>query len=299
MPTVLIADDSPTLRRIVGDGARARGLHRRRRPRTASRPCRRVFRTQPDAVILDVQMPRRVRLRRRARCSRTTGRPRTSRSLLLTSLDAATDRYWGAQVGADRFLTKDFEAPAAGRGACTRSHRGRRRARGGRPPLRPDPVELGDDDVFGAGLRAARPQAVRGLGRRRGHRHRRGRARLRGDRRRGARRARPRSSTTTWPPCCMLDDRATYLTVARDTSHAAVHRVLRRDRRRGHPGDRRAGRWCTTWCRGSPTPNGSPRRGRRGPDGDLPVDAAAGRRPDRRRARRCPARPRTPSARPR
>ena len=31
--------------------------------------------------------------------------------LFLTSLNAASDRYWGARAGAERFLTKDFEAP--------------------------------------------------------------------------------------------------------------------------------------------------------------------------------------------
>ena len=35
--------------------------------------------------------------------------------LLLTSLDAASDRYWGEHVGAEAFLTKDFEAPTSSR----------------------------------------------------------------------------------------------------------------------------------------------------------------------------------------
>ena len=30
--------------------------------------------------------------------------------VMLTSLDAASDRYWAGQAGVDRYLTKDFEA---------------------------------------------------------------------------------------------------------------------------------------------------------------------------------------------
>jgi DNA-binding response OmpR family regulator len=67
--------------------------------------------------------------------------------LLLTSLDAASDRYWGAQTGADRFLTKDFEAPElieAVREAMVQADA----KRGGRPAFKPDPSDLGDDEVL-------------------------------------------------------------------------------------------------------------------------------------------------------
>jgi GAF domain-containing protein len=67
--------------------------------------------------------------------------------VLLTSLDAASDRYWGAQTGADRFLTKDFEAPQLVQ-ALAEVLQAADEKRGGRPPLRPDPVELGDDEVL-------------------------------------------------------------------------------------------------------------------------------------------------------
>ena len=67
--------------------------------------------------------------------------------LLLTSLDAASDRYWGAQTGADRFLTKDFQASDLAE-AVAEVIAAADAALGGRPPLRPDPVELTDDDVL-------------------------------------------------------------------------------------------------------------------------------------------------------
>ena len=57
MPTVLIADDSPTLRRIVSTVLERAGFT----VVTAEDGVEAVqgaFRTQPDAIILDVQMPR-------------------------------------------------------------------------------------------------------------------------------------------------------------------------------------------------------------------------------------------------
>ena len=102
----------------------------------------------PDAVVLDVQMPR-VSGYVAARLLKDDWRTADIPLLLLTSLDAASDRYWGAQVGADRFLTKDFEAPQLVE-AVHEVLRKADAARGGRPPLRPEPVEMQDDDVFGS-----------------------------------------------------------------------------------------------------------------------------------------------------
>jgi CheY-like chemotaxis protein len=57
MPTVVIADDSPTLRRIVTSVLTREGFD----VVTAEdgvEAVQAVFRTMPDAVVLDVQMPR-------------------------------------------------------------------------------------------------------------------------------------------------------------------------------------------------------------------------------------------------
>jgi twitching motility two-component system response regulator PilH len=109
MPTVLIADDSPTLRRIVSTVLERSGYQ----VVTAEDGVEAVqgaFRTQPDAVILDVQMPR-LSGYVAARLLKDDWQTADVPIILLTSLDAASDRYWGKQTGADRFLTKDFEAP--------------------------------------------------------------------------------------------------------------------------------------------------------------------------------------------
>ena len=59
MPTVVIADDSPTLRRIVTSVLVREGFE----VITAEdgvEAVQAVFRVQPDAVVLDVQMPREI-----------------------------------------------------------------------------------------------------------------------------------------------------------------------------------------------------------------------------------------------
>jgi len=144
-PIAVVADDSPTLRRIVGgvlgdagfdvvfaeDGVEA---------------VQTVFRTMPDVVILDVQMPR-VSGYVAARLLKDDWMTAELPVLFLTSLNAASDRYWGARAGAAQFITKDFEAPdlvETVRGAILTAER----ARGGRPPMKADPIELTDDDIL-------------------------------------------------------------------------------------------------------------------------------------------------------
>jgi CheY-like chemotaxis protein len=145
MPTVVIADDSPTLRRIVSSVLTRDGFDVVQ-AEDGVEAVQAVFRTMPDAVVLDVQMPRvsgYVAARLLKDDWQTAGIP----VVLLTSLDAASDRYWGAHAGADRYLTKDFEAPQlveAVRETIAAGHA----AGGGRATLRPDPVELSADDVM-------------------------------------------------------------------------------------------------------------------------------------------------------
>jgi len=133
MPTVLIADDSPTLRRIVSSVLEKAGYDIVI-AEDGVEAVQAAFRSQPDAIILDVQMPRLsgyVAARLLKDDWQTTEIP----LVLLTSLDAASDRYWGAQTGADRFLTKDFEAPQLV-DALAEVLRAADDSRGGRPPSR-------------------------------------------------------------------------------------------------------------------------------------------------------------------
>jgi CheY-like chemotaxis protein len=145
MPTVVIADDSPTLRRIVTSVLGRDGFDVVA-AEDGVQAVQQVFRTMPDAVVLDVQMPR-VSGYVAARLLKDDWQTADIPIVLLTSLDAASDRYWGGHAGADRYLTKDFEAPQLVE-AVREVVAAASAARGGRPALRPDPVELTDDDVL-------------------------------------------------------------------------------------------------------------------------------------------------------
>ena len=141
MPTVVIADDSPTLRRIVTSVLSREGFDVIP-AEDGVEAVQTVFRAMPDVVILDVQMPRvsgYVAARLLKDDWQTAGIP----VILLTSLDAASDRYWGMATGANRYLTKDFEAPQlveAVREVLATNDDGH--------ALRPDPVDLASDDVL-------------------------------------------------------------------------------------------------------------------------------------------------------
>jgi CheY-like chemotaxis protein len=145
MATIVIADDSPTVRRIV-TSVLAREGHEVVATEDGISAVQAVFASRPDAVVLDVQMPR-VSGFIAARLLKDDWQTADLPVVMLTSLDAASDRYWAGQAGVDRYLTKDFEAPELA-GTIADVLAAASAARGGRPALRPDPVELSEGDVL-------------------------------------------------------------------------------------------------------------------------------------------------------
>lgn len=145
MPRIVIADDSPTLRKIVSSVLTSAG-HEVVQAEDGVDAVQTVFREQPDAVVMDVQMPR-VSGYVATRLLKDDWQTAEIPVVLLTSLDAASDRYWGTKTGADGYLTKDFEAPDL-TGAVAEVLDKAAAARGGRPNVKPDPVELSADDVL-------------------------------------------------------------------------------------------------------------------------------------------------------
>jgi twitching motility two-component system response regulator PilH len=143
--TVVVADDSPTMRRIVGGVLSSAGFDVIL-AEDGVQAVQAVFRSMPDVVILDVQMPR-VSGYVAARVLKDDWQTADLPVLFLTSLNAASDRYWGARAGAESFLTKDFEAPELV-DAVASAIEAASRLRGSRPPQYADPLELTDDDVL-------------------------------------------------------------------------------------------------------------------------------------------------------
>jgi twitching motility two-component system response regulator PilH len=145
MPTVVIADDSPVMRKIVSTVLEREGFTVVA-AEDGVQAVQAVFSSMPDAVVLDVQMPR-VSGYVAARVLKDDWRTADIPIVFLTSLDAASDRYWAAQAGGWKFMTKDFEAPDLVE-ALSEALRDADAERGGRPPMRAEPLELSDDDVF-------------------------------------------------------------------------------------------------------------------------------------------------------
>jgi CheY-like chemotaxis protein len=142
---IVIADDSPTLRRIVSSVLGKEG-HEVIAVEDGIEAVQAAFQHQPDAIVLDVQMPR-VSGFIAARLLKDDWQTADIPVVMLTSLDAASDRYWAGQAGVDRYLTKDFEAPEL-TGTIDEVLMGATAARGGRARMTPDTVELSEEDVL-------------------------------------------------------------------------------------------------------------------------------------------------------
>ncbi len=145
MARIVIADDSPTLRRIVTSVLTKEG-HEVVAAEDGIGAVQAVLLHQPDAVVLDVQMPR-VSGFIAARLLKDDWQTADIPVIMLTSLDAASDRYWAGQAGVDRYLTKDFEAPELA-GTIDEVLMAAKASRGGRARLTPDPLELSEEDVL-------------------------------------------------------------------------------------------------------------------------------------------------------
>jgi CheY-like chemotaxis protein len=145
VPRVLVADDSPTLRKVVASVLTREGFEVVGQAEDGLAAVQAAHLLQPDAIVMDVQMPR-LSGYVAARLLKEDWATSDIPVILLTSLDAASDRYWGEQAGADRYLTKDFQAEELGqalREVLAVAHE----TRGG-PRLYPDPVELDADDIM-------------------------------------------------------------------------------------------------------------------------------------------------------
>jgi twitching motility two-component system response regulator PilH len=142
---IVIADDSPTLRRIVTSVLTKEG-HEVVAAEDGIGAVQAAFQHQPDAVVLDVQMPR-VSGFIAARLLKDDWQTADIPVVMLTSLDAASDRYWAGQAGVDRYLTKDFEAPELA-GTIEEVLMSAAASRGGRARLTPETLELSEEDVL-------------------------------------------------------------------------------------------------------------------------------------------------------
>lgn len=105
---ILVADDSPTLQRVVQSVLAGQGFE----VVLASdgvEAIRKFYAERPDLVLCDIQMPK-MNGYLVCRLLKEDWSAATVPFIMLTSHDAAGDRYWGLKTGADAYLTKDFDA---------------------------------------------------------------------------------------------------------------------------------------------------------------------------------------------
>jgi CheY-like chemotaxis protein len=139
MAKVVVAAESPAVRRILGSVLRQDG-HQILTAADGVSAVQEIYRGQPDAVVLDVALPRLSGFAA-ARLLKDDWRTADIPLVLLTAPDATSDRYWAVRCGADRCLGKDFQAreltmtvaELAGR-AGARRH--------------PEPVQVGAEDLL-------------------------------------------------------------------------------------------------------------------------------------------------------
>src|SRR5688572_27381033 len=106
-PTVLVADDSPLVRRMIQKMLEAAGVA----VVTAVDGLEALEKAASEdvaLVILDVSMPR-MNGYQACRLLKTEPTTRELPVIILTTRDQAGDRYWGAETGADYYITKDAD----------------------------------------------------------------------------------------------------------------------------------------------------------------------------------------------
>lgn len=109
-PTVMVVDDSPTIRKILGLTLERAGYTVVAEP-DGERAVARLAGLVPDLILLDVAMPK---LDGYEVCRRIKSDPRTSQVpvVMLSGKGGFFDKVKGRMVGATEYLTKPFEAPA-------------------------------------------------------------------------------------------------------------------------------------------------------------------------------------------
>jgi DNA-binding response OmpR family regulator len=107
MTTILIADDMPDIVSLLGSRFRALG-YTVLEARDGMEALEQARQKPPDIIVLDVMMPE---LNGFQVCRQIKSDAKLARVpiILLTAKDSEADQFWGAEVGADLYLTKPIE----------------------------------------------------------------------------------------------------------------------------------------------------------------------------------------------
>lgn len=105
-PLVLVADDSPTLLKVVG-GVLERGGYRVMTAADGVNCVQAFYASRPDLLITDISMPK-LSGYLVCRLLKDDWTAANVPVLMLTGRDASADRFWALESGAEAFVTKDF-----------------------------------------------------------------------------------------------------------------------------------------------------------------------------------------------
>jgi twitching motility two-component system response regulator PilH len=106
MSTILVVDDSPTVRKLVSRTLATAGYH----IMTANNGAEALSKAtdaHPDMVLLDVMLPHKNGYQV-CRQLKNDAKTHDIKIILCASQNQAADRFWGMQQGADAYLTKPF-----------------------------------------------------------------------------------------------------------------------------------------------------------------------------------------------
>ena len=106
--TVLVVDDSATVREIVRDTLEEAGF-KVEQAADGEEGLQKALQLRPDLIILDLTMPKRDGI---DVCTDLREAPETKKTkiIMLTVRDTEFDQMVGKEVGADRYLPKPFDS---------------------------------------------------------------------------------------------------------------------------------------------------------------------------------------------
>jgi len=106
--TILVVDDSATIREIISDALTEAG-YKVEQAADGEEGAQKALQIKPDLVILDLTMPKRDGI---DVCTDLREAPETKNAkiIMLTVRDSEFDMMVGKEVGADRYLPKPFDS---------------------------------------------------------------------------------------------------------------------------------------------------------------------------------------------
>ena len=104
MSTILVVDDSPTVRKLVSTTLATAG-HHIMTAHNGAEALTKATEAHPDMVVLDVMMPYKNGYQV-CRQLKNDAKTHDIKIILCTGQNQPADRFWGMQQGADAYLTK-------------------------------------------------------------------------------------------------------------------------------------------------------------------------------------------------